>query len=92
MACSLAVALERVILIVELRSEQESNRNLALSRRNIADAIKRRVAKRVVDSVVIEELVCSWHCASCYVAQFRGYLSYLVGIVRKELFYNISQR
>jgi hypothetical protein len=35
--------------------------------------------------------VCSRHCASCYVAQFRGYLSYLVRIVRKELFYNVSQ-
>jgi hypothetical protein len=89
-ACSLADALEQVMLVVEVRSEQESKRNLVLSRGNIANAVKRRIAKRVVDCVVVEELVGTMHGASYDMAQLPTYHPYLIGIVGKKLFYNIS--
>ena len=43
--CSFAAALEQMMLVVELRPEQESQRNMRLRRRNIADPPERRIVK-----------------------------------------------
>jgi len=80
------------MLIVEVRSEQESKRNLVLCGRNVADAFEGGIAKRVVDCVIVEKLTRSRHCASCHVAQLFGYHPYLIRIVRKKFFHNINQR
>ena len=80
------------MLIVEGRSEQKSKRNLALSRRNVADPFERGIAERIVDCVIVKKLMRSRHRASCHVAQLLGYLPYLIGIGRKKLFYNVNHR
>jgi len=56
------------MLVVEVRSEQESKRNLVLSGRNVADAFEGGIAERIVDGVIVEKLIGSRHCASCHVA------------------------
>ncbi len=80
------------MLVVEVRSEQESKRNLVLCRRNVADAFEGGIAERIVDCVIVEKLIRSRHCASCHVAQLFGYLSYLIRIGRKKLFYDVNHR
>ncbi len=51
--------------VVEPRSEQESEGDIRLHGRNVADTSKWRVAKGVVDSVIVKELVDSMHHFSC---------------------------
>src|SRR5437879_12829456 len=80
------------MLIVEVRSEQESKHNLVLCERNVADAFEGGIAKRGVDCVIVEKLTRSRHCASCHGAQLFGYHPYLILIVRMKSFHNINQR
>ena len=91
-ARSLADASEQVMLVVEPRPEQEAKCDMVLHRRNVADTPERRIAKRVVDGVIVKELVRSRQRLSYHLAQLQAYPPYFIRIVRKKLFNNISQR
>jgi hypothetical protein len=92
MACSLADALEQVMSVVEPSPEQKSEGNMRLHGRDVEDTPERRIIKRVVDGVIVKELMRSMHRASCHLAQLYGHPSYFLRIVRKKLFYNVNQR
>ncbi len=85
-ASSLAGASEQAMLVVELRTEKQPKSDMSLCGRNVTDPVKRRIAERIVDGVVIEELVRSRYRSSCHVAQLSAYFPYFFRIVRKKLF------
>src|SRR5690348_4969499 len=91
-ARSLPDALEHVMLVVEPRSEQESNCHIRLHRRDVADTASRRIVKRVADGVIVKELVRSVHRASRQVAQLFDYCPYFFRIVRNKHFNGIRRR
>src|SRR2546425_8127613 len=81
-----------MMLVIELRPEQESERDILVHRRNVTDTPQWRIVKRIVDSVVIEELVSSRHRLSCHLAQLCAYPPRILRIVRKKYFHNVGHR
>ncbi len=45
------------MLVLKLRPEKKSKRDVLLRRRNVTDTPKRRIAMRIGDGVIIEELI-----------------------------------
>ena len=80
------------MLVVEPGPEQESESDMRLHRRDVADTPERRIVKRVVNGVIVKELVRSRHRVSYRLAQLCAYPPYFIRIVRKKLFHNINQR
>lgn len=91
-ACSLPDALEQVMRVVEPGSEQESEGDIRLHGRDVTDAPERRIVNRVVDGVIVKELVRSMHRASRHLAQLSDYCPYFFRIVREKLFDRIRHR
>ena len=79
------------MLVVESRSEQESDCDIFLHRRNVADTTKRRIANGIVDGVIVKKLVRSRHRAPCHLAQIFTYLPYFLRVARKKFFHNVGQ-
>lgn len=64
---------------------------MRLHGRNVTDTSERRVVNRVVDGVIVKELVRFVHHACCYLAQLPDYPPDLFGIVGKKLLDRIRQ-
>src|SRR5712692_6475531 len=92
MPCSLTDALEQAMLVVEPSSEQKSEGNMRQHGRDVEDTPERRIIKRVVDGIIVKELVRSMHRASCHATQLFDHCPYFLRIVREKLCNGIRHR